>query len=197
MWSRRVPAIIVENILWSTLFLVGLFQQLPCVIYFSVPSVCLEGCWKSLLSSIAVSLYCWYNADWQVVLIFFFFSCTGWKQKQTKLNKNNKDIYTNNDISYNYDFNKPRLQTISVSWCSVCIHYGMNEPASGKQNLRLNYHPGNINGGWRLQVGSKEQIVFLVLFLLFILHARGRCDSLSLSLALSHSVLQWRLKHST
>ena len=22
----------------------------------------------------------------------------------------------------NYDFNKPRLQTINVSWCSVCIH---------------------------------------------------------------------------
>ena len=124
----------------------GLFQQLPCVRYSSVPSVCLEGCWRSLLSSIAVILYGWYNADWQVVLIFFFFfSCTGWKQKQTKLNKNKKDIYTNNDINDNYDFNKPRLQTINVSGCSVCIHYGMNEPASGKQNLHLNYHPGNTN----------------------------------------------------
>ena len=69
----------------------------------------------------------------------------GEKQKQTKLNKNKKDIYTNNDINYNYDFNKPRIQTINVSWCSVCIHYGMNEPASGKQNLHLNYHPGNKN----------------------------------------------------
>ena len=64
-------------------------------------------------------------------------------KKQTILNKNKKDIYTNNDINYNYDFNKPRVQTINVSWCSVCIHYGMNEPASGKQNLHLNYHPGN------------------------------------------------------
>ena len=52
----------------------------------------------------------------------------------------------------------------------------------------------SVNGRWKYQVGSKEQQTshiqrFLVLFLLFFLmvHARGRCYSLSLSLALSHS----------
>ena len=78
--------------------------------------------------------------------LFLYFSSSFLVQGENKTtqNKNKKDIYTNNDINYNYDFNKPRLQTINVSWCSVCIHYGMNEPTSDKQNLHLNYHPGNM-----------------------------------------------------
>ena len=54
----------------------------------------------------------------------------------------------------------------------------------------------DVNGRWKLQVGSKEQQTshsqrFLILFLLFfwikMVHARGRCYSLWLSLALSHT----------
>ena len=54
----------------------------------------------------------------------------------------------------------------------------------------------NVNCQWKLQVGSKEQQTshsqrFLILFLLFfwMVHTRGRCYSLSLSFALSHSDL--------
>ena len=81
----------------------------------------------------------------KLFLYFSSFLVQAEKKEEEKKKKKRKkeDIYTNNDINYNYDFNKPRLQTINVSWCSVCIHYGMNEPASGKQNLHLNYHPGN------------------------------------------------------
>ena len=108
------------------------FQQLPCVRYFTVPSVCLEGCWKTLLSSIAVILCGWYNADWKVVLIFFFFfSCTGWKWK--------KDIYINN-----YNCNKPAKATDHQCWCSVFSQCGVNKPASGTY-LHSNHHPGNIS----------------------------------------------------
>ena len=52
----------------------------------------------------------------------------------------------------------------------------------------------HVNGGWKLQVGSKEQQTshsqrFLILFLLFfwMVHTRGRCSSLSPSLALTYS----------
>ena len=73
------------------------FQQLPCVRYFSVPSVCLEDCWRNLLSSIAVILYCWYNADWQVVLIFsssFFVQGKKQNKKRNKLNRDtDKQVY--------------------------------------------------------------------------------------------------------
>ena len=56
------------------------------------------------------------------------------------------------------------------------------------------YHHHCVNGRWNLQVGSKEQQTshsqrFLILFLLFfwMVHARGRCSSLSPSLALTYS----------
>ena len=41
-----MPAIIAENILWSTLFLVGVLNVLTWIVstVTSVPSVCLEGC---------------------------------------------------------------------------------------------------------------------------------------------------------
>ena len=114
------------------------FQQLPCVRYFTVPSVCLEGCWRSLLSSIAVILYGWYNADWQVVLIFFFFfSCSflvqgknGEKKRPKKRKKKKEDIYINNCNNYNYDCNKQKPRTINVGvQCLISA-----EPASGTKS---------------------------------------------------------------
>ena len=95
------------------------FQQLPCVRYFTV---CLEGCWRSLLSRVAVILYGWYNTGWQVVLIFS--SCFLLQGELKKFFF--KDIYINN--YNNYNCNKQKPQTINVS--SQC---GMNKPASGKK----------------------------------------------------------------
>ena len=92
------------------------FQQLPCVRYFTVPGVCLEGCWRSLLSSIAVILYGWYNADWQVVLIFFFFfSCTGWKCKRRR-----KKTYTSTTITTTTTIVINKSHGPSTESCAKC-----------------------------------------------------------------------------
>ena len=95
------------------------FQQLPSVRYVSVPSVCLEGCWRSLLSSIAAILYCWYNADWQVVLILSSsFLAQGTKKKQKHKPHKQQYAVNNNNNNYNCDCNKKQSHG-TWCWCSV------------------------------------------------------------------------------
>ena len=134
LWSRLcnfVPAIIVENILRSTLFLVGVLSVLTWIVFSSylVSDILLFPVfvWKVVERVFCLVLLLFYTADWQVVLIFFsFFSCTGWKWK--------KDIYFNNYNNYNYDCNKQKPRTISVGFQCLVSQCGISEPASGTKS---------------------------------------------------------------
>ena len=65
-----------------------------------------------------------------------------------------------------------------------------------RRRRRRSSSSNDVNGRWKLQVGSNEQqrshsqrllILFLLFFWIKMVHARGRCYSLWLSLALSHT----------
>ena len=72
-----MPAIIVENILWSTLFLVGVLNVLTWIVFstylvsdiFTFPVFV----WKVAEGVFCLVLLLFYTTDWQVVLIFLFF----------------------------------------------------------------------------------------------------------------------------
>ena len=77
-----MPAIIVENILWSTLFLVGVLNVLTWIVFSSylMSDIVLFPVfvWKVVEGVFCLVLLLFYNADWQVVLIccfFLFFFC--------------------------------------------------------------------------------------------------------------------------
>ncbi len=141
LWSRLcnlVPAVIVENILWSTLLLVGVLNVLTWIVFSSylVSDILLFPVfvWKVVEGVFCLVLLLFYTADWQVVLIFFFFfSCTGGKWK--------KDIYINTYNNYNYDCNKQKPRTISVGVQCLVSAVWTNLPVAW--NLHLNHHPGN------------------------------------------------------
>ena len=90
------------------------FQHLPCVRYFYIPSVCLEGCWMSLLSSIAVILYYWLASCSDIFLLLFLYRVKNIKNN----NKPHKQQYAiNNNNYYNYNCNKKAMD--HKCWCSV------------------------------------------------------------------------------
>ena len=76
-----MPTIIVENILWSTLFVVGVLSVLTCIIFISYLMLDIfllpVFVWKVVEGVYCLVFLLFYTADWQVVLIFFFFFVQG------------------------------------------------------------------------------------------------------------------------
>ena len=85
-----MPAIIVENLLWSTLFLVGVLNVLTWIVFSSylVSHIFLFPVfvWKVVEGVFCLVLLLFYTADWQVVLIYFFLSF--FVQGKNKININ-------------------------------------------------------------------------------------------------------------
>ena len=71
-----MPAIIVENILWSTLFLVAVLNVLTWIVFSSylLSDIFLFPVfvWKVVEGVFCLVLRIFYTADWQFFYIFFF-----------------------------------------------------------------------------------------------------------------------------
>ena len=98
----------------------------------------------------------------------------------------------NNDLSYVPSKRKEEIKS-GTSGCGLFV---VGQDVIRLPNFQSCSSVPDVNGRWKLQVGSKEQQLshrqrFLILFLLFfwMVHTRDYCYSLSPSLALSHSDL--------
>ena len=142
LWSRLcnlVPAIIIENMLWSTLFLVGVLNVLTWIVFssFLVSDIFLFPVfvWKVVERVFCLVLLLFYMADIMLIGKLFwyfpFFLIQGEHEKKNIYIY--IYIYINNYNNYSYDCNKQKPRTINV--CVQCLvsQCGMNEPASGKK----------------------------------------------------------------
>ena len=96
----------------------------------------------------------------------------------------------NNDLSYVPSKRKEEIKS-GTSGCGLFV---VGQDVIRLPNFQSCSSVPDVNGRWKLQVGSKEQQMshsqrFLILFLLFfwMVHTRGRCSSLSPSLALTQT----------
>ena len=136
-WSglcNLVPAVIVENISWSTLFLVGVLNVLTWIVFSSylVSDTLLFPVFvlKVVEGVFYLVLLWFYTADIMLIgKLFWYFSSSFLVQDE----KIKKDIYINNYNNYNYDRNKQKPRTINVGVQCLVSQCSMNEPASGKK----------------------------------------------------------------
>ena len=125
LWSRLcnlVPAIIVENILWSTLFLVGVLNVLTWIVFSSylVSDILLFAMfvWKVVEWVFCLVLLLFCTADIMLIgKLFWYFSSSflvqGEKEKK-------EDIYINNYNNYNCNKQKPQTINVGVQcWVSA------------------------------------------------------------------------------
>ena len=147
-WSglcNLVPAVIVENISWSTLFLVGVLNVLTWIVFSSylVSDTLLfpEFVLKVVEGVFCLVLLLFYTADIMLTgklfwffssffLVLFLYRVKMERKKKKKKKKKKEDIYINNCNNYNYDCNKQKPRTINVGvQCLISA-----EPASGTKS---------------------------------------------------------------
>ena len=116
LWSRLcnlVPAIIVENLLWSTLFLVGVLNVLTWIVFSSylVSDIFLFPVfvWKVVEGVFCLVLLLFYTAAKMLIgkLFWYFSSSFLYRVKNKNKHKPHKQQYAinNNNNNYNYDCN--------------------------------------------------------------------------------------------